>query len=139
MPEPAPVVEIAATVFVPDAGEANKALAADLLQSVFIAGAFDRLGEYFTPDYVQHNPLIGDGLDGLHTAGAELAKYHYLSVFKVLGQGDFVMTMSHVTYDGQDAAVYDLFRMAGGKIVEHWDVLQPIPPESEWKNSNGKF
>jgi hypothetical protein len=26
-----------------------------------------------------------------------------------------------------------------GKQVEHWDVLEAIPPSSEWKNANGKF
>jgi predicted SnoaL-like aldol condensation-catalyzing enzyme len=35
--------------------------------------------------------------------------------------------------------VYDLFRIADGKIVEHWDSIEAIPPRSEWKNENGKF
>ena len=34
---------------------------------------------------------------------------------------------------------FDLFRIAKGKIVEHWDTTEAIPPECEWKNDNGKF
>jgi predicted SnoaL-like aldol condensation-catalyzing enzyme len=34
---------------------------------------------------------------------------------------------------------YDLYRIQNGKIAEHWDTLETIPPRGEWKNSNGKF
>jgi predicted SnoaL-like aldol condensation-catalyzing enzyme len=40
---------------------------------------------------------------------------------------------------GDHVAYYDLFRLEEGKIVEHWDVIENIPAESEWKNTNGKF
>ena len=34
---------------------------------------------------------------------------------------------------------YDFYRIRNGKIAEHWDTIEPIPPRTEWKNSNGKF
>ena len=38
-----------------------------------------------------------------------------------------------------NTSFYDLFRVHGGKLVEHWDTTEAIPPRSEWKNNNGKF
>jgi predicted SnoaL-like aldol condensation-catalyzing enzyme len=61
------------------------------------------------------------------------------TLHKVLGQGNFVLMMSDGVFDGQPTAFYDLYRMDAGKQVEHWDVLEAIPPSSEWKNANGKF
>jgi len=39
----------------------------------------------------------------------------------------------------QPAAFYDLYRIEGGAIGEHWDVVEIIPPRDTWKNDNGKF
>lgn len=61
------------------------------------------------------------------------------SAFAQLGEGNFVLTMSEGQFAGQQVAFYDLFRVDGGTIAEHWDVIEPIPPRSEWKNANGKF
>ncbi len=36
-------------------------------------------------------------------------------------------------------ACYDRFRLAEGKVVEHWDTIEAIPPPSAWKNENGQF
>jgi predicted SnoaL-like aldol condensation-catalyzing enzyme len=35
--------------------------------------------------------------------------------------------------------IYDLFRIEKGRLAEHWDTLEAIPPRDQWKNSNGKF
>ena len=64
----------------------------------------------------------------------------YDKVYHVLGEGNFVLTMSEGKFGpGDHVAYYDLFRLEEGKIVEHWDIIQPIPPQAEWKNQNGKF
>lgn len=68
-----------------------------------------------------------------------LAKFNYQQIFKVLGQGNFAMAMSKIQFDGKDAVVYDLFRVEGGKIVEHWDVLEMTAPREQWKHNNGKL
>jgi predicted SnoaL-like aldol condensation-catalyzing enzyme len=68
----------------------------------------------------QHNPGIGDGLDGL-------------------GKGNFVLTLSEGQFAGKHVAFYDLFRVESGKMEEHWDVIQEIPPKESWKKQNGKF
>ena len=63
----------------------------------------------------------------------------YDTVHKVLGEGNFVLSVSEGTFAGAPTSFYDLFRVADGKIVEHWDTIETIPAQSEWKNQNGKF
>jgi predicted SnoaL-like aldol condensation-catalyzing enzyme len=124
--------------------EENKALVQSFIQTVLINGEFDKMGNYFDGDnYIQHNPAIGDGLSGLGTALEYMASQGIKMVFTknhiVLGEGNFVLAISEGTFAGEATSFYDLFRVENGKIAEHWDVMEPIMPESEWKNQNGKF
>ena len=60
----------------------------------------------------------------------------YDKVHKVLAEGNFVLTMSEGKFGkapGDHVAYYDLFRLEDGMIVEHWDVIQNIPSQAEWK------
>jgi predicted SnoaL-like aldol condensation-catalyzing enzyme len=57
----------------------------------------------------------------------------------ILGEGDFVLVVNEATFGDVPTAIYDLYRIESGKISEHWDTLEPIPPRGEWENSNGKF
>lgn len=63
----------------------------------------------------------------------------YDRIHKVLGEGDFVLVISEGALAGRHSAFYDLFRVQAGKIAEHWDVIETIPPASQHKNGNGKF
>lgn len=127
-----------------DKTEANKALVRRLLEEVLVQGRVDALPSFFDGDrYAQHNPRVGDGLSGLGAAIAEMAKagraMRYTKVHRVLGEGSFVLAMSEGTIGGEPTSFYDLFRVEGGKIAEHWDTIEAIPPRSAWKNDNGKF
>ena len=127
-----------------DKTEANKALVQDFVTTVLLDGEMDKIGNYFDGDnYIQHNPMIGDGLSGFGKAAQEMAekgiKMEFEKVHKILGQGNYVLSMTEGKFAGQPYAYYDLFRVENGKIAEHWDVMAPIPAESEWKNTNGKF
>jgi len=57
----------------------------------------------------------------------------------VLGEGNFVLAVSEGQFGGEHTSFYDLFRLENGKIVEHWDIIETILPETEHKNTNGKF
>ena len=74
---------------------------------------------------------------------AELAKAGMPMVYqanhKILGEGNFVLSISEGQFMNKHVSFYDLFRIADGKIVERWDTIEPILPKSEWKNNNGKF
>ena len=63
----------------------------------------------------------------------------FTKVHKILGEGNFVLTVSEGEFGGKHVAFYDLYRVQNGKIAEHWDTMQEIPAKADWKNSNGKF
>jgi len=100
----------------------------------------ERLPGYFAGDrYAQHNPQVADGLSGLGAALESMASMgltmKYDRVHRVLGEGNFALTMSEGQFAGQHVAFYDLFRVEDGLIAEHWDVIEPIPPREQWKNA----
>lgn len=127
-----------------DKTEANKALVAQFVDDILVNGKFDKLAGYFDGDaYIQHNPQIANGLSGLGSALEAMDKagvtMKYDTVHKVLGEGDFVLVVSEGSFGGKPTSFYDLFRVANGRIAEHWDTIETIPPQAEWKNQNGKF
>lgn len=127
-----------------DKTAANKSMVKDFLETVLKNGEFDKLGNYFDGDnYIQHNSAIGDGLSGLGKALEEMGKagitMEYHKIHRVVGEGNFVLTVSEGKFGGQPTSFYDLFRVENGKIAEHWDIIETIAPKSEWKNQNGKF
>ena len=125
-----------------DKTEANKTLVKNLMEDVFFGKAPEKITEYISAEqYDQHNPMVTDGLNGLMEALKALAEannpFIYNKVHKVLGEGNFVLTMSEGEWNQKPVAFYDLFRVDNGKIVEHWDVIEEIP--SEMAHNNGKF
>ena len=127
-----------------DKTEENKALVADFVDTILVKGEFDKLSSFFDGDhYIQHNTMIADGLSGLGQALEAMAKNGITMVYttnhKILGEGNFVLSISEGSFAGKPTSFYDLFRVDNGKIVEHWDIMENIIPREEWKNSNGKF
>ncbi len=127
-----------------DKTAANKALVGRFVDDILVNGRMAKLADYIDGErYLQHNPQIGDGLSGLGAALAAMAKagiaMKYDRVHQVLGEGNFVLTVSEGSFAGKPTSFYDLFRVEGGKLVEHWDTIEPILPRAQWKNDNGKF
>lgn len=123
----------------------NKATVKNFIEDVLMNGKGEKMTDYINPEkYLQHNSGIADGLDGLGNALKYFAEnglvLQYDKVHKILGEGNFVLTVSEGKFGkGDHVAYYDLFRLEEGKIVEHWDIIENIPAETEWKNTNGKF
>ncbi len=127
-----------------DKTEDNKAVVKDFYETVVIGGNFDRMPSYFEGDaYLQHNPMLPDGLSGFLNGVKKMAEQGAVmrmdKLHIVLGEGNFVLTVSEGSLGDKPYAYYDLFRLENGKIAEHWDVMAEIPAQSEWKNDNGKF
>jgi predicted SnoaL-like aldol condensation-catalyzing enzyme len=124
--------------------ETNRALVRSFVETVLVEGQLDRLTDYINEDtYTEHNPLLGDGVlilrSALQAEDDNRRRIDYHRAHRILAEGNFVLCVSEGQYDGVHSAFYDLFRIAGGKIVEHWDTTEKIAPQSEWKNDNGKF
>ncbi len=122
----------------------NKATISRFIDQVMIHRHSEAHDAFFAGDnYIQHNPNIGDGLSGLLKAFEEFGKQgiriNYQKNHAVLGEGNFVLAVSEGIRAEKPTALYDLFRLENGKIAEHWDVVETIPPEHQWKNKNGKF
>ncbi|HHS82528.1 MAG TPA: hypothetical protein ENJ68_03315, partial [Devosia sp.] len=120
----------------------NKALVAAFVETVLQGGDASRITDFIsTKTYIQHNPQIADGLDGLSEALAGLAEAGIDMVYArtplIVAQGNFVFTGSEGRLGAEPTAFFDLFRLENGRIVEHWDTVSPIP--ERFAHGNGKF
>ena len=98
------------------------------------------LASDFGPTYTQHNPTIPDGVAGLAALVAFRKAQQpdaHNEIVRVIAEGDLVMLHVHVTTTAEERgdehagiAIVDIFRVAEGKIVEHWDVIQRVAPTS---------
>ena len=94
------------------------------------------------PGYIQHNPMAESGraaaIGFLEPFFAQYPDANY-SIKRIIADGNLVAVHSHGSFAAGDRgiAVVDILRVEGCKVVEHWDVVQPVPEKSA--NSNGMF
>jgi predicted SnoaL-like aldol condensation-catalyzing enzyme len=120
---------------------ANKKLVVDFYRVVFIekrvVEGFER---FVAPEYIQHNPLLATGREpAVKFLGPRATRESVTDITRVIAEGDLVVLHVHSRTNLSDRgrAVIDIFRVADGKIVEHWDVIQAVPPTSA--NTNTMF
>jgi len=122
--------------------EKNKEAVLTFYQYALNDKNFDAASASIGNQYIQHNPLAQDGIEGLRQFILYLQNNYpdaHSEIKKVFSDGDYVMLHVHSirTPGTRGRAIFDLFRLENGKIVEHWDVIQEIPGESS--NPNGMF
>jgi predicted SnoaL-like aldol condensation-catalyzing enzyme len=111
----------------------NKDIAVAFYKKVFEGRVEDAFRLYAGPTYRQHNPLIEDGMEGLKKFVTWIMSNHpdaRCEIKRVFADGDHVILHSHwhgLSDNPRGEAVVDIFRLEGGKVLEHWDVIQPIP------------
>lgn len=125
-----------------DATAANRNVIDEYVRTVLVAGRPELAASFVDRSLREHSAGLGDGRDQ-HIRELETRAQHgtrsYTELHRVLGEGNFVLTMSEGLLSNEPAAFYDLFRLDRRLIAEHWEVVETIPPREMWRNSNGKF
>jgi predicted SnoaL-like aldol condensation-catalyzing enzyme len=96
--------------------------------------------KYIGEEYRQHNPKVADGVEPFVQFISGMQKKHpalTVAISHTLAEGDLVAVHVHLMREANDPgqAIMELFRLKRGKIVEHWDVVQPVPATTISGNS----
>jgi len=93
-------------------------------------------------EYIQHNPLVGDGIQAFIDYFERMAKEYpnkSIEFVRAVAEGELVALHTHQIWpDNDEYVTMDFFRFdKNGKIVEHWDSMQEVPKTSA--NSNTMY
>nr|WP_315248644.1 nuclear transport factor 2 family protein [uncultured Flavobacterium sp.] len=119
--------------------EENKQIAITAYQRIF--GDLDVTGvdEYMSKEFIQHNPTIADGPDGvkslLQTLISQGVAKQKISFKHVCAENDIVFLHSRYEMAGKEWRFIDIYRIENGKLAEHWDAMMPMPDKSANNNS----
>jgi len=122
--------------------EQNKKTVAAFYDAALNRKDFEAAAQYIGPRYTQHNPNAKDGPEGLKGFLAFLREKFPGSrseIKRIFADGDYVIVHVHAVREPgtRGNAIVDIFKLENGKVVEHWDVVQPIPESAA--NDNGMF
>jgi predicted SnoaL-like aldol condensation-catalyzing enzyme len=122
--------------------EQNKRVVVDFYEKAINQKDFEAASKHIGPRYTQHNPVAADGPEGLKAfLGFLREKFPNAKseIKRVFADGDYVILHVHSVREpgARGSAIVDIFKLENGKVVEHWDVIQPIPEKAA--NSNGMF
>ncbi len=123
--------------------EQNKRVVRSFYEEAFNDGDPEGAVQRYLGDrYIQHNPQAADGAEAfigfVKWYRGEFSDLH-VDIKRMIAEDDLVVTHSNIkeSPDNRGKAVVDIFRVENGKVVEHWDVIQPIPEQAA--NSNTMF
>ncbi|MCW8851895.1 MAG: hypothetical protein OQK44_04455, partial [Gammaproteobacteria bacterium] len=125
--------------------ESNRSTIKSFIDNVLIQGNIEIYNTYLNQEcYTEHNPSLGDDLVNLRSIlsssdNGDSVSIEYKKCHRVLAEGNFVLSVCEGYVNQIPSSFFDLYRLENGRIVEHWDTTEAIPPRSEWKNNNGKF
>ena len=122
--------------------EANKKIVVDFYEKAINQKDFEAASKHLGARYTQHNPNAADGPEGLKAfLGFLKEKFPNAKseIKRVFAEGDYVILHVHAVREpgARGSAIIDIFKLENGKVVEHWDVVQPVPEKAA--NSNGMF
>lgn len=121
--------------------ETNKQTATTAYQRIF--GDLDATGidEFISKDFIQHNPTLPDGTEGVRTVLqmliSEGTPKQKIAFKHVVAENDLVILHSRAEIARKEWRFIDIYRVEGGKLVEHWDAMMQHPDEPA--NNNPMF
>jgi predicted SnoaL-like aldol condensation-catalyzing enzyme len=122
--------------------EANKKTVRAFEDAALNQKDFEAASKYLGPRYTQHNPTAADGPEGLKAYIAFLKEKfpnNHSEIKHIFADGDYVIVHDHAVREPgtRGNAIVNIYKLENGKVVEHWDVIQPIPEKAA--NDNGMF
>ena len=121
--------------------EKNKQMVTSAYQRIFGKLDTTSVDEFMSKDFLQHNPTIADGQDGvkalvrmLVSKGVPKQKIEFKHV---IAEGDIVILHSRYEMAGKEMRFIDIYRVQNNKIVEHWDAMMKMPEKRA--NNNPMF
>jgi predicted SnoaL-like aldol condensation-catalyzing enzyme len=125
-----------------DNPEANKKNAIAFYRTAYLGDPFKAVEMYVGAEYIQHNPLVGNGKQAFIDYFTEMATRYpskEIEFVRAVAEGDLVALHARQIWPGNEEYVtMDFFRFdAEGKIIEHWDAIQEVPNET--KNGNPMY
>lgn len=114
----------------------------------FITRAFneqqpaDAVATYVGAQYIQHDPQSADGAAAfIQMANGFAGQFPQMKIAikRVIAEGDLVAAHVQIMLAPEipNMAGVEIYRLAEGKIIEHWNVLQPVPEQAA--NDNTMF
>lgn len=122
----------------------NRQAVLDLYMNVIQGAQYHRAAELLDPGYKQHRPGLADGPEGvINFARGEHARVpgFKIEILRCFVDGDYVIVHMHAHLQPAepDRAVMDIFRCKNGRLLEHWDVDQSVPPVSGERHGSSMF
>lgn len=110
-----------------EATDANRETIASLYAEGLLANDADIINSYFAEDaLIRRSNTTGADAFSQHLQASGIV---YEEAHHIIADGNFVFVMAETSINGSGYAIYDLFRLADGKIVEHWDSRR-VEPDS---------
>lgn len=118
----------------------NKDMVLTALKDLFIKGDTAAVAKYWSPNYIQHNPMFPNGIDVLKGFAKNKPANFKFEPGLVIEDGQFVMVHSRYTgFSPKPMIIVDIFRVVDKKITEHWDIMQEEVPAEQSANGNPMF
>lgn len=121
-----------------DKTDENKKLVKKFTFEVLCCGMLDKIPTYVAENYIQHDPAIKDGIEAftaqckaMEESGSHMLQSRHICV----GQGNFVLMGG----ERNSTYIWDLYRVEGGKLAEHWGTIEPETPAEKLGHKNGKW